>query len=326
MKILTIHPNNYVDGCAAYRFWIPSRYLNRNGVESSYVHMNRVETFNINYFDIVVLERILAHSPLVKMKKLVYDIDDDVGDKQRKLLTREQFKIYREIIRKSDAITTSTEYLKSQLEKHTSKPIFVCPNMMDLEIFDACEKQPSDNISIGVVGGPSHFNDWRVLARPIEAILSENSNVILYVIGYSPGYLTEIANKFYNRVVTFNRFVPYPVYVNVIKQIDIRLSPLETDKSFNYSKSPIAALEMMACKNISIAQDINVYNEVISHGENGFLCNDENDWYKVVTQVINDENLRNKVKSSGRLYVEQNYDAKIRVHDWVESYQQIMRL
>jgi len=325
MKIVLIHNDHEIHGVAAYRYWIPFRWMQKYGFDANYVKTDFFDSmFNARDIDILISQRI-AFDKKPRVKRIVYDVDDDMGNIERNLLPKEDRKRYLYTIRNSTAITVSTRQLKEVLEGYTDRPVFVNQNLMDLDLFDKLELMPNKPPIFGFVGGRSHYNDWKIAKSFIMDIMNDNKDWHFYLVGYVPDYFEDIKKTFKDRVVTFDYFVPYPLYIKILKQIDVRLSPLE-DTSFNYSKSAIAALEMMACGNISIAQDINVYREVVNHKENGFLCNSENDWYNTTSTVLKDALLRKRIGSNGKQYVKNNYDVKNKVFDWLESYHKIMRL
>jgi glycosyltransferase involved in cell wall biosynthesis len=325
MRTVVIHGDSEIHGVAAYRYWIPCRWMQKYGFDANYIKADLFDSvFNTKDIDILISQRI-AFSEKPKVKRIVYDVDDDLGDKERNLLSRSDRKNYLYTIRNSTAITVSTNYLKNKIEQYTDRPVFINPNLMDLNLFDKLPVMPNKPPIFGFVGGRSHYNDWKIAESFIMDIMNDNKEWHFYLVGFVPDYFKNAARLFKDRVVTFDYFVPYPMYIKILRQIDVRLSPLE-DVTFNYSKSAIAALEMMACGNVSIAQNINVYREVISHKENGFLCDTEQDWYNTISAVLKDRLLRRRIGLNGKLYIQNNYNVENKIFDWINSYQTIMRL
>lgn len=325
MKTVLIHNDSEIHGVAAYRYWIPFKWMQKYGFDANYIRTDLFDfAFNTKDIDILISQRI-AFDKRPPVNRIVYDVDDDLANKARNLLSKDDRRRYLYTIRNATAITVSTYYLKSVLEQHTDRPIFVNRNLMDLNLFNSLSVMPNKSPIFGFVGGRSHYNDWKIAKSFIMDIMNENKDWHFYLVGFVPDYFEDVKRTFKDRVVTFDYFVPYPLYIKIIKQIDVRLSPLE-DTTFNYSKSAIAALEMMACGNVSIAQDINTYKEVINHRANGLLCNNENDWYNTVNMTLKDQFLRKRIGERGKMYIENNHDIKNGIFEWIESYQKIMRL
>lgn len=334
MKILSLHQDRAMYGNSAYRYVIPYTEIGRNNHIAEWSHLEDFEKIargtNLDFtiYDIVSVQRLFfRRKNFPKMHKFVHDVDDDVLHKQRKLFKDVKERTnYEETLRRVDAVTVSTQYLKKLMERKFNKPTFVCPNAMDIRTFDAIELPKNKPPIFGLTGGPTHYKDWKVAGKILPDIMKDNPEWILYIVGFVPDYLENLEKQFPNRVVNIDFFLPYPAYTRILKLIDVRLSPLDVDDTFNYSKSAIASMEMMACSNVSIAQQINVYEEVVRSGYNGFLCNSENDWFNTTQKVLKDRLLRKQIGKNGREFILKNHDIRVLVHEWIKSYEDIMRL
>lgn len=334
MKILSLHQDVATYGNSAYRYIIPYTELARLGHIAEWSHLEDFEKLlygsKISYtiYDIVSVQRLFfRRKNLPKMNKFVHDVDDDVLNKGKKLFkdTKERIN-YETTLNKVDAITVSTQYLKKVMEKRFDKPVFVCSNAVNLEYIKSIEIPINKPPILALAGGHTHYQDWKVAKNILPDIMRDNPEWMLYIIGFLPDYLKEVVEQFNNRVAVFDFFLPYPAYIKLLGLVDVRLSPLDVNNTFNNSKSAIASMEMMAHKHVSIAQKINVYEDIIEDGYNGFLCNSEEDWFNTTQRVLKDRLLRMKIGKQGYESVQKKHDIRVVVHEWIQAYENIMRL
>ena len=96
---------------------------------------------------------------------------------------------------------------------------------------------------------------------------------------------------------------------------DIGIIPL-TDTQFNRCKSELKYIEFSALGIPVIASDMNVYNECIVDGVNGFLAANEEEWIDKLSLLINDPILRNGMVNNARKDILENYNLESRVNQW----------
>jgi glycosyltransferase involved in cell wall biosynthesis len=88
---------------------------------------------------------------------------------------------------------------------------------------------------------------------------------------------------------------------------DIGLAPLRND-IFHLSKTNNKFREYGACRIAGIYSDVDVYSSCITHGETGLLVsNDPDSWHKAIVQLIEDRDLRERIKKQARKVVQEHY-------------------
>lgn len=323
-NILSLHRDTFLNGCAAYRYWLPHHMMSAHGINAVDIHMDKAveHKVDIQKFDIIVFERIFVEKKLAKVgPKVLLNIDDNAMVVSGKMTST-----IRKMMKSIDAVTVSTPKLKEAFDKKFDKPVYICPNLMQVELFDLTKKAPNKPPMFGFAGGGSHAEDWKVAKDIIYDIMHENPEWHFVSIGYAPDYMFDIQKAFPSRVAIQNHYVQYLDYLHVLKQIDVRLSPLDPAHGFNYYKSAIAALEMMASKGISIAQDMIPYSDVVTDGVNGFLASDPESWYQKTSHVLkNYESIHHNISENGYRYVLDNHDLKKNISVWIDAYQDILR-
>ena len=173
------------------------------------------------------------------------------------------------------------------------------PNYLDLDRWivppDAKE---SKHLTVGLCGGNSHVEDWRVVEDVLPRIAEAFPSVHFMFIGYHPDYLLDKLPS--DRVQTIG-WIQYLYYPWAIAQLDIRLCPLSLEIEFNKYKSDIAFKEAGVLGIPTIATDIEPYR-TMRHRKDGFLVedNDPEKWYAYIAALIKDKKLRKRTGKAAR--------------------------
>jgi glycosyltransferase involved in cell wall biosynthesis len=257
----------------------------------------------------------------------VYDIDDDLTGHYRDFGRQQGLE---DTIGICDAVTCTGEHLASQMGRY-GKPVYTVPNAVDVEWYKkscAGTERDDDVLTIGLVGTTTHFFDWLLVKDALIEIKKEFPQVRVLCGGYRPAFLEDVADVFYAPV-------PFMVYPSLLRQIDIRLCPLENveNEPFNLSKSPIAALEAMAAARtvrkeqlggvVPLCSDHPVYRDTIHEGINGMLVKDDG-WYDALRTVLKSARRRTGLAVSGLRWVRAHGSVDQTVDQWDYVYQAIL--
>ena len=257
--------------------------------------------------------------------KSVYETDDDLSDVHRDFGTGQW---EAEFIHYCDAVTVSTKHLGEVIAKH-GKPVYVVPNHVNTEFYSkvSLEAERMDNrLTIGLIGTGSHWSDWIEMIEPLKKIKENYPGVRIMCGGYRPPYLKGIVDVFYGAL-------PFEQYPALIRQADIRLSPLDHTDGFNLSKSPIAALEAMACSRpvggkgklggaVAVTADHIAYKGTVQHRTNGMLVK-PGEWYDTLVELIENVKLRERLALAGHKWVCNERDISKSAPMWAHAYHDI---
>jgi hypothetical protein len=131
-----------------------------------------------------------------------------------------------------------------------------------------------------------NFNGWR---RVVDGLPHR-------IVGNTPGLsepassIQELVKEYQNCAVFFN--------------------------SSTESTVPTVIFEAMACGKPIVSTATCAIPTVVQHGVNGFLSNDESELRKYLEQLLEDENLRNKMGAESRKIIEQKYSQEKFVKTW----------
>lgn len=330
---LAVYSAPNFSGIPAYRWTIPFREMQRRGYKADWAHASLMPTWEqenpgqSSAYDIFVIHHVIFDADFAKRmrdagKLLVGDMDDDYSDRTRGVNTDEILDKMWAQVRRNDAMTVSTQEVKDLIVQYADYPeerVFVCPNLMDLTIWKNWERAPE--LTIGLSGGESHANDWKVVPGAVSRILDEYPDVHFFLSGYSPEYLTNLKDRYWGRVHVNSAWVPYTEYPGVVAKMDIGLCPVDPADAFNFKKSSIKALELMCSGGVPVCSDMNVYRDVITHGDNGLLVeHSEDGFYWGIKEAIDQ---RERMVQLGGEYVRANWDVRKRYTEWRSAYEKI---
>jgi len=260
--------------------------------------------------------------------KFVFDCDDDLSNEYKSVIDKEASKLMFELLHSCNALTVSTPYLRAFYGK---EPAFVLPNHINSKDWEPfLDVRKDETLTIGITGSATHVDDWKQLSKPLHEIANDYKHVNFFIGGFVPEYLKDLP-----RVTYYEGFLPYDKYPGAIRQIDIGLAALDGSETFNLGKSGIKAIEYMASVRrvgktrmggaIPVVSNHSVYRRVIRNRVNGMLV-DRDNWYNILSELIEDEQLRNKLSVQGYKWVLKNRSTNVCVRQWISAYHKISRL
>ena len=199
-------------------------------------------------------------------------------------------------------VTVNTPAMASVVRKYNPH-VEVMPDLLELDLWRwPVPKERPKGLTIGVAGGDTHSQDWKVLAN-VWAKLAEKYDWLSFVcVGFTPGYL--------KGCLRHDRFVEVPWspidrYPQSYRWIDIGCAPV-TNSRFNRTKSPIKYLEYTAAGAFTVASH-NLYDSVIESGKNGLLATTETEWIDQLTKAIEHPRWRNDMLDCAKKDVKENW-------------------
>jgi glycosyltransferase involved in cell wall biosynthesis len=256
--------------------------------------------------------------------KMILDLDDNIWDvdpshpsyKDGFEPTSEKQFNRTAIILDVDGITTTSKFLKYKIAERTRRPlssISVMPNYIDLTKYDF-KKIPvmkkSDEITIGYIGGSSHFPDMNKpeFTNAMTKIMDKYPNVRFKTTFFMPqlkalwGYKYQYAM---GRKDVY-KFI-YELWPEMMSGCDFFVAPLSWSK-YSRSKSYIKYLEYSAGKKASIMEDIDPYQEVLRYSEDrGLLASSTDNWVKHISFLIENSKERDKMGLNAYKYTKDNH-------------------
>ena len=112
--------------------------------------------------------------------------------------------------------------------------------------------------------------------------------------------------------------------VNLFNSFDIGVMPLP-DNEWTKGKCGMKGLLYMSVGIPTVMSDVGMNKDIINHGKNGFLATGEEQWINVLSELIDDADLREKVGASGRETVIKNYSKTTVKENYFELYNSLIQ-
>jgi glycosyltransferase involved in cell wall biosynthesis len=300
MKILVLSTRGSDKASTQYRFTQYESLLRSRGAEV--VHVTKTELNNdvVNSssdYDTVLNLRFLMNVGTAKHiiangRRTVFDFDDAIYTRPRKpysAITR--FKVHRRLhtwLANCDVVTTSSDYLAEYAREYAGD-VRILPMALDLSVWQPKEKASTDKVTIGWSGSPSNIQQIENLDTVLCETLSKHPQVSLAVFS---GKRPRLNCNF--------EYHPFQAGAETefIQRLDIGLLPLvQTD--FTMGKSPIKAVQYLACGIPVVGNVFGAGAEILSDS----CClkvDGKEDWIPVLSQLINDAELRHSLGQKAR--------------------------
>ena len=248
------------------------------GIPAHIMTIDRINLYSIA--DSLILQRPAESSMLNLVEeakasgvKTIFEIDDNVWRVPSWNASYPFWTLIRQeycdsVLRASDLVVTSTEYLADFLRQKTTNEVMVVPNaVFETDSLNLPISTNTDHIVIGWIGSSFHSADTAIFNSLIPAILDKYPEVRFLMMGERP---TRELSGYLHKIVTLP-FVE-PIYYHQILNshtIDIGLAPL-VDCEFNKSKSAIKMVEYLYTKTFPICSDIEPYSRMNVECNNEF--------------------------------------------------------
>lgn len=264
-------------------------------------------------------------------KRVIYDMDDDfwqvAKDNPSVLVSNALKDQYEGMIREADAVITPSKVLAKKFKKHFKKPVYICPNGVDKDIYQERPRQGGP-LTIGYMGAASHWKDLTLIGSVLAA-LAQKYEFIFKIYGLV-GEPLEAAmfnyrrvlrdnlmpeqNEYYKSALAFDDqikdlslwhvpFMPPELHPTVLSKcdFDIGIAPLE-DTPFNNGKSCIKFYEYASVGTVTVASDVLPYSDEVNYtAKNTFK-----DWYNKLEKLLTDPKFREKTLAQQQEWVRKN--------------------
>jgi glycosyltransferase involved in cell wall biosynthesis len=103
-------------------------------------------------------------------------------------------------------------------------------------------------------------------------------------------------------------FIPWSDKSEVedLMKIDIGIMPLPDDE-WSKGKCGFKILQYMSLNIPSVSSAVGANKEIVRNGENGFLCSNDQEWFKNISTLIESAELRQRIGRAGRETVVRQY-------------------
>ena len=337
IKYISFYSNFFEDACAYLRLLSPAKLL---GIKVIKGRVNNQITYpeRARKGDLVFIQRdfprdLPAYEQVMELarqqhKPVVFDIDDllfFLPENHPERISHhytEALLPMLEALTEADLVSVTTPTLKNYLEPF-NKNIFVVPNYFDDSIWNLKKPVLNNNnepIIIGYMGGESHQPDIEFITPALEEILKKYpQNLRLVFWGIKPSKkLTAYSQVQWLPAHSYN----YPAFAQYFQtqEADIVIAPL-VDNIFNAAKSPLKFFEYSSIGAPGVYSNLDPYQQVITHGENGFLASTLEEWRFYIEALIQDAELRHQMAIKAQQTIHDRWLLSQNLGQWKNLYE-----
>jgi len=238
--------------------------------------------------------------------KVIFDFDDsiwlsNVSDANKKLEWLKNGHKTKKIIAFSDLIIAGNQYLASYAEEFNEN-VIVIPTTIDLNYHKKIEVEISDKITIGWTGTSTTLRYLEEKLNILEKLKNKFKNKVAFKI------IVEF-DKTYDSINTTTTKWSKEEEIKDLNRIDIGIMPLPDDQ-WTRGKCGFKGLQYMALGIPTVMSPVGVNTEIITHGENGFLAKTDQEWFDLLSKLIESEQLRKELGVKGKKTIENKYSVE----------------
>jgi len=349
-----------ISGCPGdtfrYRCEHQAEQLESYGFKTDVAYFDRVEWDAVlNSYQCFLLHRVPHRMTVERFikkaeehgKPVIFDIDDLVFDEDRLGYIRaldgkspQEVQLYRDNIKQHHRTLSlckfavaATEPLRAAVERMFPHiRCFINPNgLNDVQLKQAeqalqIQKAAADAQIVRIAylsGTPTHNRDFEECARALERVLETYSYTRLMLVGHLDS--GESFARFGERI-ELRAPVPWQDLPRLIRHVDINLAPLEFDNPFTECKSSLKYFEAAVLSVPTVASDLEPYRQSVVHGENGYLCHTEEEWFHCISRLIEDRSLREKMGSMARKDALINWTIRAGAHHLLAAVREVAEI
>ena len=275
--------------------------------------------FRLHKYDMVYIQRetgplglpIIAWAlKFVFRKKYVFDFDDAIwipnfSENNAKFHKLKMYKKTSLLIRWAHVCCAGNKFL-SDYAIHHNPNTRILPTVVDTERYHNVTKEYKSTSLKPVIGWTGTHSTMKYLEFlfPILCKLEQEFEFELLVISNAPP--SELLKS-----LTYVEWSKETEIKDLMK-IDLGLMPLEEreNDSFSKGKCGFKLIQYLSLGIPAIASDVGVNREIITHGVNGYLCADINDWQIQLRTFLETPSSMSTMGKNGRQKVIERYSAK----------------
>jgi glycosyltransferase involved in cell wall biosynthesis len=274
-----------------------------------------------------------------RAKTLLFDFDDAVWLRDsfagQPLQSKPRLRRFAGMMRMMDAVIAGNEFLAEQARSFLpSDRVHVIPTCIDVQRYPMAEhkrrcvrgpalRRSSEFHANAVLRNPTRQSDsvqlvWIGSASTLQGL--EQQRELLEEIGRKGPHISLklICDQFLKlqnlRVMPSTWSEETEAAELAAADIGIAWMP---DDDWSRGKCGLKVLQYMADGLPVIANPVGVHNEMIRHGENGYLANSPAEWVEAIDTLAHDPELRLRMGRAGRQRVEQEYSVEIGAERWL---------
>ncbi|MCC6542898.1 MAG: glycosyltransferase family 4 protein [Nitrospirae bacterium] len=267
--------------------------------------IKKCANYDITYLQKKLLSPVDAFLLRKFARKLIFDFDDAIYYRQYDHKTSRswsRYKKFKYLIKQVDIVVAGNRILADNAG-WLNKNVFILPSAVETRNIPLKEHNgPDDKTIIGWVGGEVNLPYLKILSHSVLPRLSMEHKIDFRILSSKTIEIPSVE-------VTF---IPWSLETQEreIALFDIGVMPLP-DNKYTEGKCAYKALQYMAASVPPVCSDVGVNSDIIENGRDGFVVQSEDEYYNVLSMLIENKDLRIKMGHNARIKVEGNYSIPI---------------
>lgn len=312
--------------CTYYRLHLPLTELAAHGWRTAYGYglpPNLHEPGAHPDWDVVIASRLAQPSDVHHWTDLcqrpggplcVYDLDDNLLNVDPN--NHGPYELYEPLrphvvqaLAVAHRVTVSTPGLARVVAVHNPN-VTVVPNCLHPSIFDLPRPRQPHAVTVGWGGSMFHGQDWPGIATQLSNLVTArypDSDVDFHTVGAD--YMTGLPHR-------ATGWTDHHTYHRAL-DFHIGIAPV-AETPFNACKSWLKVLEYAGRGIVPVATAWGQYPEFITHGENGYLVINPDDWQTWLLTLIDNPPLREQMTAAAEDEA-RNWTIDRRLHLWRDA-------
>lgn len=164
-------------------------------------------------------------------------------------------------------------------------------------------RERKNRVRLGYFSGSFfHNDDVKMILPVLKKLMETYPDIELHLVGKID--VPSKLRKYSSRIIA-HPFVDWEQLPQLIASVDINLAPIE-QTIFNEAKSENKWIEAALVKVPTVASNVGAFARMIEHGSTGFLCSNEEEWYQILSELIEKKELRKKIGNEAYEYVKRH--------------------
>ncbi len=287
-------------------------------------------------FDLVILQRAPLDGALKAFIEdrlrpsgipVLFETDDLLFDPElaihgvpglTRMVDRDKLMRQHAALRCADAALCTTAFLQARIERmgvkaHVLRNGFSEAMRRAAELALAERRARGPRPVIGYASGtPTHDRDFAQAEPALARILARFPAVQLHLVGHlQPG--PRLAS--YRARIRRLPFVHWSALPRLLRGFSLNLAPLDVEHDFCHAKSELKFLEAALVAVPTVASNTQAFAHAIEHNVDGCIAGSADDWFMLLSRLISDPALRERLGTAARAKVLREYSLQARARE-----------
>lgn len=272
--------------------------------------------------DVVVLFKTVGFTKLQLFmlqcanSRIIFDFDDAVMFREQKFqqpLSGKSFQKFLRTMNHCALVVAGNDFLACFASASVQR-IVVLPTAIDLTKYKLKKAANGLGLTVGWIGLSDGLPYLQFIQPALQRLSERFPGLKLRVVSDKPLQL--------DGVVVENETWRAETEQANLATFDIGIMPL-WDSLWTRGKCGYKILQYMGVGTAVVASAVGANNQIVNHGENGFLATTQDDWVRSISALVENAELRNSFGRRGRELVEHSYSLDAFTNGYVKLMREV---